>query len=182
MRNRSDQFEARLSTIEIAKTPSILLAGMDGSRIPIAVSHGEGRVEFASDGAGAALEASNLVAARFVDHDGRATERYPENPNGSFHGITAVTTTDGRVTIFMPHPERVFRTRAALVAPARVGREQPLDADLPERAPLGRVKLESLRAGFLIRREPQSGGLAAGLLLPLGDALAPLGGAADLHR
>ncbi len=110
VRNRSDQFEARLSLVEIARTPSILLAGMEGSLIPIAVSHGEGRVEFASDGAGAALEAAQLVAARFVDHDGRATERYPENPNGSFHGITAVTTTDGRVTIFMPHPERVFRT------------------------------------------------------------------------
>jgi len=110
VRNRSDQFEARLSLIEIARTPSILLAGMEGSRIPIAVSHGEGRVEFPSDGAAAALEAAQLVAARFVDHDGRATERYPENPNGSFHGITALTTTDGRVTIFMPHPERVFRT------------------------------------------------------------------------
>ena len=110
VRNRSDQFEARLSLVEIARTPSIVLQGMEGSRIPIAVSHGEGRVEFPSDGAAAQLEASKLVAARFVDHDGRATERYPENPNGSFHGITAVTTTDGRVTIFMPHPERVFRT------------------------------------------------------------------------
>ncbi|HSS40650.1 MAG TPA: phosphoribosylformylglycinamidine synthase, partial [Polyangia bacterium] len=110
VRNLSDQFEARLSLVEIAPTPSIVLQGMEGSRIPIAVSHGEGRVEFPSDGAAAQLEASKLVAARFVDHDGRATERYPENPNGSFHGITAVTTTDGRVTIFMPHPERVFRT------------------------------------------------------------------------
>jgi phosphoribosylformylglycinamidine synthase len=110
VRNRSDQFEARLSLVEIARTPSIVLKGMEGSRIPIAVSHGEGRVEFPSDGAAAQLEASHLVAARFVDHDGRATERYPENPNGSFHGITAVTTTDGRTTIFMPHPERVFRT------------------------------------------------------------------------
>jgi phosphoribosylformylglycinamidine synthase len=110
VRNQSDQFEARLSLVEIAPTPSILLRGMEGSRLPIAVSHGEGRVEFPSDGAAAELEASHLVAARFVDHDGRATERYPENPNGSFHGITAVTTTDGRVTIFMPHPERVFRT------------------------------------------------------------------------
>ncbi len=110
VRNRSDQFEARLSLVEIARTPSILLQGMEGSRIPVAVSHGEGRVEFPSEGAAAELDASHLVAARFVDSDGRATERYPENPNGSFHGITAVTTTDGRVTIFMPHPERVFRT------------------------------------------------------------------------
>jgi phosphoribosylformylglycinamidine synthase len=108
-RNRSDQFEARLSLVEVVKTPSVLLAGMAGSRIPIPVAHGEGRVEFSSDGARNHLEASDLVAARFVDAHGRATERYPENPNGSPHGITAVTTADGRVTLFMPHPERVFR-------------------------------------------------------------------------
>ena len=125
VRNRSDQFEARLSLVEIARTPSILLAGMEGSRIPVAVSHGEGRVEFPSDGAAAQLEASQLVAARFVDHDGRATERYPENPNGSFHGITAVTTTDGRVTIFMPHPERVFRTTQLSWHPAGWGENSP---------------------------------------------------------
>jgi phosphoribosylformylglycinamidine synthase len=109
VRNRSDQFEARLAMVEIADTPSVLLAGMAGSRMPIAVAHGEGRVEFPNDAGGPELEASGLVAARFVDHRGRATERYPENPNGSFHGITGITTTDGRVTIFMPHPERVFR-------------------------------------------------------------------------
>jgi phosphoribosylformylglycinamidine synthase len=109
VRNRSDQFEARLAMVEIAETPSVLLAGMAGSRLPIAVAHGEGRVEFTTDAGGPGLEATNLVAARFVDHRGRATERYPENPNGSFHGITGVTTTDGRVTLFMPHPERVFR-------------------------------------------------------------------------
>ncbi len=109
VRNRSDQFEARLAMVEIGETPSVLLSGMTGSRMPIAVAHGEGRVEFPSDAGGPELEASGLVAARFVDHRGRATERYPENPNGSFHGITGVTTTDGRVTIFMPHPERVFR-------------------------------------------------------------------------
>jgi phosphoribosylformylglycinamidine synthase len=109
VRNRSDQFEARLAMVEIGQTPSVLLSGMTGSRMPIAVAHGEGRVEFPSDAGGPELEASGLVAARFVDHRGRATERYPENPNGSFHGITGVTTTDGRVTILMPHPERVFR-------------------------------------------------------------------------
>ncbi|HLK88244.1 MAG TPA: phosphoribosylformylglycinamidine synthase [Polyangia bacterium] len=109
VRNRSDQFEARLAMVEIAETPSVLLAGMAGSRMPIAVAHGEGRVEFANDAGGPELEASGLVAARYVDHRGRATERYPENPNGSFHGITGITTTDGRVTLFMPHPERVFR-------------------------------------------------------------------------
>jgi len=109
VRNRSDQFEARLAMVEIAETSSVLLAGMAGSRLPIAVAHGEGRVEFAADADGPRFEAAGLVAARFVDHRGRATERYPENPNGSFHGITGVTTADGRVTLFMPHPERVFR-------------------------------------------------------------------------
>ncbi len=109
VRNRSDQFEARLAMVEIAPTPSVLLAGMAGSRMPIAVAHGEGRAEFPTDDGGPDLEAAGLVAARYVDHHGRATERYPENPNGSFHGITGVTTTDGRVTLFMPHPERVFR-------------------------------------------------------------------------
>jgi phosphoribosylformylglycinamidine synthase len=109
VRNRSDQFEARLSLVEVAQSPSVLLAGMAGSRVPIVVAHGEGRVEFASDAARNELEAGDLVAARFVDHQGRATERYPENPNGSPHGITGVTTADGRVTLFMPHPERVFR-------------------------------------------------------------------------
>jgi phosphoribosylformylglycinamidine synthase len=109
VRNRSDQFEARLSLVEVAKSPSVLLAGMAGSRLPIVVAHGEGRAEFESEAARAALESGGLVAARFVDHQGRATERYPENPNGSPRGLTAVTTTDGRVTLFMPHPERAFR-------------------------------------------------------------------------
>ena len=109
VRNRSDGFEARVAMVEIAETPSVLLAGMAGSRLPIAVAHGEGRAEWASDGARAALEAEGLIAARFIDHRGRVTERYPENPNGSPQGVTALTTPDGRVTIFMPHPERVFR-------------------------------------------------------------------------
>jgi phosphoribosylformylglycinamidine synthase len=109
VRNRSDQFEARLAMVEIAETRSVLLAGMAGSRLPIAVAHGEGRVDFEDDAGGPELEGTGLVAARYVDHRGRATERYPENPNGSFHGITGITSTDGRVTLFMPHPERVFR-------------------------------------------------------------------------
>jgi phosphoribosylformylglycinamidine synthase len=109
VKNRSEQFEARLSLVEVLESPSVLLRGMAGSRLPIAVAHGEGRAEFASDGQRRALEARGLVAARFVDHHGRPAERYPENPNGSPGGITAVTTPDGRVTILMPHPERVFR-------------------------------------------------------------------------
>ena len=83
---------------------------MVGSVLPVAVSHGEGRVEPASAASLAALERAGLVAARFVDHAHTPTERYPHNPNGSVAGITAVTTPDGRVTILMPHPERVFRT------------------------------------------------------------------------
>jgi phosphoribosylformylglycinamidine synthase len=109
VRNRSDGFEARVAMVEVAAGPSVLLAGMAGSRLPIAVAHGEGRAEWPSDEARAAFEAEGLVAARFVDHRGRVTEHYPENPNGSPQGITALTTPDGRVTVFMPHPERVFR-------------------------------------------------------------------------
>ncbi len=110
VRNRSEQFEARLSLVQIEKSPSIFFAGMEGSRIPIAVAHGEGRAEFAADDDRAALERAGAVAARFVDHHGAVTERYPENPNGSPGGITALTAAEGRVTILMPHPERVFRT------------------------------------------------------------------------
>ena len=109
VRNRSEQFEARLSLLEILPSPSVLLRGMAGSRLPIAVSHGEGRAEFTRAGQREALEARGLFAARFVDHRGRPTERYPENPNGSPGGLAALTTPDGRVTIMMPHPERVFR-------------------------------------------------------------------------
>jgi phosphoribosylformylglycinamidine synthase len=107
--NRSERFEARLALVAIEESPSILLQGMAGARLPIAVAHGEGRAELADADERAALETSGLVAARFVDHHGRPTEHYPENPNGSPAGITALTTPDGRVTIMMPHPERVFR-------------------------------------------------------------------------
>ena len=85
---------------------------MAGSRMPIAVSHGEGRAEFSSDDAIDAANESGTVAMRYVDNYGHITETYPANPNGSPDGITALTTTDGRVTIMMPHPERVFRTVA----------------------------------------------------------------------
>ena len=110
MQNRSEQFEARLCLVEIADSPSILLRGMSGSRLPIAVAHGEGRAEFESEQARLALEHSNLVGIRYVDHSGKATEHYPENPNGSPNGITGLCNRDGRVTLLMPHPERVFRS------------------------------------------------------------------------
>ncbi|MDJ0655278.1 MAG: phosphoribosylformylglycinamidine synthase [Xanthomonadales bacterium] len=106
VRNRSEQFEARLSLVEVTDSPSILLTGMTGSRIPVAVAHGEGRVRF--EGAAAPLE--RRLALRFVDNRGEPTERYPHNPNGSLDGITGVCNADGRVTIMMPHPERVFRS------------------------------------------------------------------------
>ncbi|MGM0540891.1 MAG: phosphoribosylformylglycinamidine synthase [Pseudomonadota bacterium] len=107
VRNESEQFEARFSQVEIQKSPSILLAGMEGTRIPVAVSHGEGRMDF---GTGSAADVAGLVGLNFVDSTGRPTENYPFNPNGSESGMTGLTTTDGRVTIMMPHPERVFRT------------------------------------------------------------------------
>ena len=125
VRNRSEQFEARLALVEVAPGPSILLAGMAGSRLPIAVAHGEGRVELADAGHRERLERSGLVAARYVDHHGRPTEHYPENPNGSPGGITAVTTPSGRVTILMPHPERVFRSVQYSWRPAAWGDDGP---------------------------------------------------------
>ena len=108
--NRSEQYEARLSRVEILASPSILLPGMAGSMLPIAVAHGEGRAEFESPRALKQCSSQGLIAMRFVDNRGAATEHYPENPNGSPLGIAALTNSDGRVTITMPHPERVFRT------------------------------------------------------------------------
>ncbi|MDX1754768.1 MAG: phosphoribosylformylglycinamidine synthase [Marinobacter sp.] len=109
VRNESEQFEARLAMVEVVKSNSAFLDGMAGSRMPIAVAHGEGRVEFGGNGSASLLAEDGRLALRYVDHRGQATERYPYNPNGSEAGITGVTTTSGRVTIMMPHPERVFR-------------------------------------------------------------------------
>ncbi|MFT3927940.1 MAG: phosphoribosylformylglycinamidine synthase [Myxococcales bacterium] len=109
VRNRSEQFEARLSLVRVEKSPSLFFQGMEGSVLPITVAHGEGRAEFASEASREALERSGVVAARFVDNHGAPTQRYPFNPNGSPGALTALTTPDGRVTIMMPHPERVFR-------------------------------------------------------------------------
>jgi phosphoribosylformylglycinamidine synthase len=110
VRNASEQFEARLSMVEVAPTPSLFLKGMEGSRMLIAVSHGEGRAEFASPEEAAQVNGSGLVPLRYVDNHGRVTETYPANPNGSPFGIAGVTTKDGRFTLLMPHPERVHRT------------------------------------------------------------------------
>ena len=110
VRNRSEQFEGRVALVEVLPTPSIFFAGMEGSVLPIAVAHGEGRAEFADDAAERACVSGGCVSLRWVDNHGRVATAYPANPNGSPAGITGLTTTDGRVTIVMPHPERVYRT------------------------------------------------------------------------
>lgn len=103
--NQSNRFEARLSMVEVLESPSLFLQGMAGSRLPIAVAHGEGFANFRFRG-----NADKAIASmRYVDNHGKATEQYPFNPNGSAGGLTAVTTADGRFTAMMPHPERVFR-------------------------------------------------------------------------
>ena len=107
VRNESEQFEARVAMIEVRDSPSILFAGMEGSRFPVVVAHGEGRVEFAKSPIKAMSQ--NLVPLYYVDHYGKPTEAFPFNPNGSPFGITGLTNLDGRFTIMMPHPERCFR-------------------------------------------------------------------------
>ena len=104
-RNQSEQYEARLSMVEVLPSPSIFFSGMAGSRMPVVVAHGEGRADFSQQGDAASVHA----ALRFVDGSGQATEAYPFNPNGSAGGLTSVTTPDGRFTALMPHAERVFR-------------------------------------------------------------------------
>ena len=110
LRNRSEQFEARLSLVEIPDNPSMFLSGMAGSRLPVAVAHGEGRARFAREQDQETAEREALVALRYVDAAGRPARHYPLNPNGSPAGITGLTTPDGRATIMMPHPERITRT------------------------------------------------------------------------
>jgi phosphoribosylformylglycinamidine synthase len=126
-RNKSEQFEARYCTLEILPSPSVLLQGMVGSRLGIPVAHGEGFADFGVTGSLSAVRGRGLVAARYVDNRGNPTARYPFNPNGSADGITALTTTDGRVTIMMPHPERAFRSLQMSYRPAGLfeGEEGP---------------------------------------------------------
>jgi phosphoribosylformylglycinamidine synthase len=120
-RNRSEQFEARLAMVEVVDSPSLFFKGMAGSRMPIAMAHGEGRAQFAA----AADMKKAVVALRFVDNRGQVTETYPLNPNGSPAGITGLTTADGRFTVVMPHPERVFRTVQMSWAPDGLGEDSP---------------------------------------------------------
>ncbi|GEA49308.1 phosphoribosylformylglycinamidine synthase [Vibrio inusitatus NBRC 102082] len=123
VRNESERFEARFSLVEVQKSDSVFFDGMAGSRMPIAVSHGEGRVEVKDSAHLNAIENSGTVALRYVDNNGNATQQYPNNPNGSPNAITGLTTADGRVTIMMPHPERVFRTVANSWAPESWGED-----------------------------------------------------------
>jgi phosphoribosylformylglycinamidine synthase len=119
-RNRSEQFEARVVMVEIPPSPSILLAGMAGSKLPVVVSHGEGRAEFAAGQGGKAL-----ATMRYIDNRGATATTYPFNPNGSPDGIAGVTTADGRFTIMMPHPERTFRSVQMSWQPPGLGEDAP---------------------------------------------------------
>jgi phosphoribosylformylglycinamidine synthase len=123
VRNRSEQFEARLALVRVEPNPSILLSDMVGSHLPIAVAHGEGRVEFANASAQEACNTSGTIALRYIENDLSVALRYPANPNGSPAGITGLTTEDGRATIMMPHPERVYRSIQHSWRPPRWGED-----------------------------------------------------------
>jgi phosphoribosylformylglycinamidine synthase len=125
VRNASEQFEARLSLVEVAESPSLFFQGMTGSRMLIAVSHGEGRAEFPSAADAKRVNELGLVTTRFVDNQGKVTEAYPANPNGSPFGICGLTNKDGRFTLMMPHPERVQRTVQHSWRPDEWGEDGP---------------------------------------------------------
>ena len=125
VQNQSARFEARVAMVEVQESPSVLFAGMAGSRMPIAVSHGEGHAEFSSANSLAQVEKQGQVSLRYVDNHGQVTQQYPANPNGSVNGITGLTSTDGRVTIMMPHPERVFRAVANSWKPSEWQEDSP---------------------------------------------------------
>ncbi len=122
-RNLSEQFEARFAMVQVQDSPSTFFAGMAGSRFPLAVAHGEGRAVFESAADGTALGAR--VALRYVDNRGKVADSYPANPNGSAEGVAAVCNEDGRVTILMPHPERVFRSCQNSWHPEDLGEDAP---------------------------------------------------------
>jgi len=126
-RNQSEKYEARLSLVEVMDSPSIFFKGMAGTRVPVAVAHGEGYADFRRQGDAAKV----LRALRFVDHRGQATQAYPFNPNGSPDGLTAVTTADGRFTALMPHPERVVRNVMMSWHPERWGQTDSGGPDSP---------------------------------------------------
>jgi phosphoribosylformylglycinamidine synthase len=117
-KNISEQYESRLVQVEVMPSKSIFFDGMQGSQLPIIVAHGEGYANFSKKGSLSNLMNQELVSLRYTDHSGQATEKFPLNPNGSPSGLTSVTTTDGRFTVLMPHPERVFRVAQMSWSPA----------------------------------------------------------------
>ncbi|MEO0423689.1 MAG: phosphoribosylformylglycinamidine synthase [Pseudomonadota bacterium] len=124
-RNRSEQFEARLSMVEVGKSDSPWFTGMAGTQVPVVVSHGEGRATFAASDVLEKALGQGQVALRYVNAEGEPTQRFPLNPNGSQAAVAGVTSADGRVNIMMPHPERVFRTVQQSWHPAQAGEDSP---------------------------------------------------------
>jgi phosphoribosylformylglycinamidine synthase len=110
VRNRSEQYEARLALVRVPRSQSVMFSGMHGSVLPIAVAHGEGRADFDSNSNAGLLVDQGLITLQYVDNRDQPTEKYPSNPNGSALGLAGLCTPDGRVTSLMPHPERVFRS------------------------------------------------------------------------
>lgn len=125
LRNQSEQFEARVCWVRVEESRSVMLSGMSGSVLPVPVAHGEGRADFASAGHANELARSQQIALRYVDFAGSATQSYPANPNGSPGGVTGLCSADGRVTLMMPHPERVFRTQTHSWHPDSWGADSP---------------------------------------------------------
>lgn len=125
VQNTSEQFEARLVSVRVNESPSILLRGMAGAILPVPVAHGEGRAQFTNKKARERALRQQLVSLQYVNNHHRVTEHYPGNPNGSAQGITALTTLDGRATIMMPHPERAFMSRQLSWRPAHWGEDSP---------------------------------------------------------
>ena len=125
LRNESEQFEARFTMVEIMDSPSIMLQGMEGSKMPIAIAHGEGRATFTDNINAKDVVSNGFVSMRYLDNAGNPTDMYPENPNGSKLGITGLCNTDGRFTIMMPHPERVIRTATNSWYPDEWGEDSP---------------------------------------------------------
>ncbi len=125
VRNRSEQFEARMSLVEVRESPSVLLAGMSGSRMPVVVSHGEGRAEWMDEAWSKQAASEGLLSIAYVDNYGQPAHHYPANPNGSPGGLAGLTSRDGRVTIMMPHPERTRRTVQNSWHPGQWGEDGP---------------------------------------------------------
>ena len=125
LRNRSEQFEARLALVEVPRSKALFFDGMQGSRLAVAIAHGEGYAAFDGADDAEALTRAGQIALRFVDNHGAVTESYPANPNGSPQGVTGLCNDDGRVTILMPHPERVFLTAQNSWHPADWGPDGP---------------------------------------------------------